>query len=187
MPTKSLLYTVLLSFIFLSCSSSKFNKRIENINPEYSYKEIYSESSNHTKNILKKIKAELSHATHIAILYIPQKATSENRPYSSVLYDFDNKLYYFIEGYDKNISYIQKDIKDTPSTYYKVIFDSYFNRNLADLIYYGEFSMIDNMSTKEAIIDVSLNDKSYFFVYNSISNEDIQALLEERRTKNKNN
>lgn len=186
MPTKSLLYTVLLSFIFLSCSSSKFNKRIENINPEYSYKEIYSESSNHSKKILKKLKAELSHVTHIAILYIPQKAISESRPYSSVLYDFDNNLYYFIEGYDKNISYIQKDIKDT-STYYKVIFDSYFNRDLADLIRYGEIPSSYNIFAKEAIIDISLNDKSYFFVYNSISNEDIQALLEERRTKNKNN
>lgn len=159
---------IAVALLFTGCSSKKFYGSIKEINPEIVDADTYNEALQQSKYTLRKLNTELVNTKHIVLLYIPPAAVSEDRPYSSILYDSDNEKYYYLKGY-KNDTTIASDTINTSieCDYYKFIFDNYKERNLTTLKESGIFSELEkNIHTKEVIFDINLkNDKSYIFTY----------------------
>ncbi len=159
---------IAVALLFMGCSSKKFHHSIKEINPEIVDADAYNEAQQQSKYTLRKLNTELVNTKHIVLLYIPPAAISEDRPYSSILYDSDNEKYYYLKGY-KGDTVVTSDTINTSikCDYYKFIFDNYKERNLATLRESGIFSELEkNIYTKEVIFDIDLkNDKSYIFTY----------------------
>jgi hypothetical protein len=111
------------------------------------------------KLVFNKLKKELTKTNHIIYLYSPD-ASFTSKKHWFIIYDVENKIYYYIENKDSNpkkieIVKVSNNLKDN---YYRFIFDNFLENKCEILKQRGDIKL-SGVRTYKAIYEVNLESK----------------------------
>jgi len=157
MKKTNILYILALS-IFFGCSTPKFYNEVKSTFVKPNNDIIKLQGTPNEKLVLKRLEQELKTTEHIILVYVPSTSFS-NDSFISLVYDFDNRRYYYVDAENGKLL-VKPEHINPKDDYRKFVLQKYLGGKSDYLKELGEVSNHSGVQTTEAIYDIDLKNNN---------------------------